>query len=102
MHKCWEWLIAKRTKAIETCFLPFPFLITQLLDEDFTVMDFPKFNLQQWTQSTSHLRQHTPTRAEAENVEEIDTTKAMEEDQLGKDEALSREDAAQYEDDIAA
>jgi hypothetical protein len=53
MHKCWEGLIAKRIKAAETWSPPFPFLITQLLhpkgvaflDEDFSIIDFLKFDL---------------------------------------------------------
>jgi hypothetical protein len=60
------------------------------LDEDFTITDFPKFGLQQWNQCTSHMHQQAPAIAEAENVEEMDSPEAMEEDQLGEDKAPSR------------
>jgi hypothetical protein len=109
MHKCREGLVAKRKKAAEIWSLPFLFLITQLLhakwvaflDEDFTITDFSKFSLQQWNQSTSHMRLQAPATAEAENVEEMDSPKAMEEDQLREDATPSGEDEAQYEDDDA-
>lgn len=40
-----------------------------------------------------------PATAKAENVEEMDSPEAMEEDQLREDATPSKEDDAQYEDD---
>jgi hypothetical protein len=72
------------------------------LDEDFTIIDFLRFGLQQWNQSTSHILQQALAIAKAKNVEEMDSPKVTEEDQLGEDVTPSREDEAQYEDDTVA
>jgi hypothetical protein len=81
-------LIARRTKASETWVVPFPLPKgVAFLDEDFTITDFLKFGLQQWNQSTSHMRQQASTITVAENIEEMDSPEAMEEDPLWEDAA---------------